>query len=140
MRALITLAASALVLVGIAIAQEAAPVAPPADDSQAWFQSSSVLTQKTGEGIYNAVCASCHMPKGEGAVGAGAYPALANNENLSGADYPIYLVVHGMGAMPPLGTVLDDQQIAEVVNYIRTNFGNDYPEDPATAEMVEATR
>lgn len=140
MRTVTAFTVSALMLVGIAVAQEAAPATTQVDDSQAWFQSSSVLTQKSGEGIYNAVCASCHMPQGEGAVGAGAYPALAVNENLAGADYPIYLVVHGMGAMPPLGGVLDDQQIADVVNYIRTHFGNDYPEDPATAEMVANTR
>ncbi len=138
MRFLTTLAVSAL-MVGSAIAQDAAPAAA-ADDSKAWFASSSVLTQQTGEGIYKAVCAGCHMPEGQGAVGAGAYPALASNANLEFPDYAIYLIVKGSGAMPPLGGVLNDQQVAEVVNYIRTSFGNDYKDEPATAEKVAATR
>lgn len=136
MRVLITLAAALSLATGIAFAQEA----KPADDSQAWFASSTALTQKTGEGIYNAVCISCHMPEGKGAKGAGDYPALASNEMLESADYPIYMIVKGRGAMPALGGVLNDEQIAEVVNYVRTHFGNDYKEDPATAEMVAGSR
>jgi mono/diheme cytochrome c family protein len=137
MRVLTSLIVTTLLLTGTAFAQDAAP---KTDDSTAWFQSSSVLTQKTGEGIYKAVCASCHMPKGEGAVGAGHYPALANNETLEFAEYPVFMVTKGGGAMPALGTVLDDEQIAAVVNYIRTSFGNSYTEDPATPEMAADAR
>ncbi|GGA46340.1 c-type cytochrome [Pelagibacterium lentulum] len=104
-----------------------------------FFASSSVLTQQTGAGIYGAVCAACHMSNGEGAVGAGAYPALAENPNLEFPEYAIYLTIHGQAAMPPLGGILSDEQIAAVIEYIRTSFGNDYP-DPVTAEMVEITR
>ncbi|WP_052726391.1 c-type cytochrome [Devosia epidermidihirudinis] len=137
MRVFTSLIVSACLLTGAAFAQDAAP---KVDDSTAWFGSSSVLTQQTGEGIYKAVCASCHMPKGEGAVGAGKYPALAGNETLEFPEYPIYMVTMGGGAMPALGTVLNDDQIAAVVNYIRTSFGNTYNEDPATPEMVAETR
>ncbi|MGY6705994.1 c-type cytochrome [Roseinatronobacter sp.] len=111
-----------------------------ADDSDAWFESRSVLTQQTGEGIYKAVCASCHMPDGQGATGAASYPALADNPTLEYPEYAVMLTLHGQAAMPPLRGVLDDEQIAEVVNYIRTSFGNDYPDDPATPEMVSQTR
>ncbi|WP_439561390.1 c-type cytochrome [Roseinatronobacter sp.] len=111
-----------------------------ADDSDAWFESRSVLTQQTGEGIYKAVCASCHMPDGQGATGAARYPALADNPTLEFPEYAVMLTLHGQAAMPPLRGVLDDEQIAEVVNYIRTSFGNDYPDDPATPEMVSQTR
>jgi len=111
-----------------------------ADDSAAWFESRSVLTQQTGEGIYKAVCASCHMPDGQGATGAASYPALADNPTLEYPEYAVMLTLHGQAAMPPLRGVLDDEQIAEVVNYIRTSFGNDYPDDPATPEMVSQTR
>ncbi len=117
-----------------------AAAAQQADDSQAWFESPSRLTQQTGEGIYNAVCAGCHMPDGEGAVGAGEYPALAGNEMIAFPDYPIHITIHGHAAMPPLGELLDDAQIAEVVNYIQTSFGNDFTEEPATAEMVAGAR
>ncbi len=117
-----------------------AAAAQQADDSQAWFESPSRLTQQTGEGIYNAVCVACHMPGGEGAIGAGEYPALAGNEAIAFPDYPIYITVHGQAAMPPLGSILDDAQVAAVVNYIRTSFGNEFTEDPATPEMVAEIR
>ncbi|OWJ77851.1 cytochrome C6 [Haematobacter genomosp. 1] len=113
--------------------------APALADDPELFKSPTVLTQKSGEAIYNAICAGCHMPQGEGAVGAGHYPALATNPMLEGADYPVYIVLHGQKAMPAIGSLLDDAQVAEVVNYIRTHFGNDYQE-PATPEMVKAAR
>lgn len=97
------------------------------------------LPQTEGKAIYDAICAGCHMPEGQGATGAGHYPALASNENLETPDYPIYLIVHGQKAMPPVGDVMDDAQIAAVVNYIRHNFGNNY-EGESTAEDVAAAR
>ncbi|MDD7973581.1 c-type cytochrome [Roseinatronobacter alkalisoli] len=117
-------------------------VAAPAfaDDSAAWFENRNVLTQETGEGIYNAVCAGCHMPDGQGATGAASYPALADNPTLEYPEYAVMLTLHGQAAMPPLRGVLNDEQVAAVVNYIRTSFGNNYPDDPATAEMVAQTR
>ncbi len=122
----------------LVLAAFALPVA--ADDSDAWFESRSALTQQTGEGIYAAVCASCHMPEGGGASGAADYPALANNPRLEFPDYAIMVTLHGQAAMPGLGGILDDAQVAEVVNYIRTHFGNDYPDDPATEELVSDAR
>ena len=41
--------------------------------------------------------------------------------------------------MPPLRGLLDDAQIAEVVNYVRSHFGNHY-QDQVTAEQVAAQR
>lgn len=137
MRAYIIAATACCIMAGAAVAQQ---TTTEVDDSNAWFASSSVLTQQTGQGIYNAVCASCHMPEGQGAVGAGRYPALAGNEMIEFPDYPIYITIHGQGAMPPLGGILNDEQIAAVVNYIRTSFGNSYENDPATAETVAGMR
>ena len=117
-----------------ALAQDARP------DTTGWFADPSRLTQTDGKVIYDALCAACHMPDGQGARGAGAYPALAGNENLMTADYPAHVVTHGQKAMPPLGDLLDDAQVAAVVNYVRTSFGNSYAEDPATAESVAAAR
>ncbi|WP_240768902.1 c-type cytochrome [Paracoccus liaowanqingii] len=121
-----------------AAAQEAGEVSMI--DRAGWFEDPARLTQTGGQQVYEAICAACHMPGGEGAVGAGDYPALADNENLMTADYPIYLILQGQKAMPPLGGVLDDTQVADVVNYIRTSFGNDYAEDPATPDRVAAAR
>jgi mono/diheme cytochrome c family protein len=92
-----------------------------------------------GEAIYQGVCQGCHMPDAKGAVGAGAYPALAKNENLETAAYPVTIVLKGQKAMPPLGANFSDQQIADVVNYVRTHFGNKY-RDKVKPEDVKLQR
>jgi mono/diheme cytochrome c family protein len=88
-----------------------------------------------GEAIYKGVCQGCHMPDAKGAVGAGAYPALAKNENLETAAYPVSIVLKGQKAMPFFGMQLDDQQIADVVNYVRTHFGNKYRDKVKPADV-----
>ncbi len=96
------------------------------------------LMQQTGEKIFKEVCQSCHMPDAKGAIGAGAYPALAGNPKLQDPAYPLFMVVNGNGAMPGFGQYFSNAQIAGVVNYIRQNFnkfeGSSMPED------VEALR
>jgi len=109
-------------------------------DTSTWFDDPSTLTQTDGATIYASVCAGCHMPNGQGAKGAGEYPALANNSSLMATAYPISLVIHGHKAMPPLGGLLDDEQVASVVNFIRTNFSNNYADNHANAELVKSMR
>jgi mono/diheme cytochrome c family protein len=41
--------------------------------------------------------------------------------------------------MPPIGSIMSDDQVAEVVNYVRTHFGNQY-QDAVTAEDVKLVR
>jgi mono/diheme cytochrome c family protein len=94
---------------------------------------------KGGQAIYTNVCQGCHMPDAKGAVGAGMYPALAKNAKLEVAGYPVAVITHGQKAMPSFGTLLNDQQVADVVNYIRTNFGNKY-NDKVKPEDVKAQR
>lgn len=79
------------------------------------------------------------MPDGRGAVGAGMYPALARNPKLEVAGYPISVVLNGQKAMPDFGSMLSDEQVADVVNYVRTNFGNNY-KDKVTAADVHTAR
>ena len=93
----------------------------------------------TGEDTFMRVCAACHMPDGKGAEGAGQYPALAANPRLSSGAYPVYVVMNGMNGMPPLGELMTDEQVADVVNYVRTHFGNDY-RDAVKAADVSALR
>jgi mono/diheme cytochrome c family protein len=95
--------------------------------------------QKTGEAIWTGVCQGCHMPQAQGAVGAGAYPALAGDKRLAASLYPVTVVVHGQKAMPNFGPMLDDDQVAAVVNYVRTHFGNHYA-DVVTPAQVKAVR
>jgi mono/diheme cytochrome c family protein len=45
------------------------------------------------------------------------------------------MVLNGHGGMPWFNGTLTDAQIAMVVNYVRTHFGNDYP-DPVSADFV----
>lgn len=89
----------------------------------------------TGEDVYRNVCAACHMQDAAGAVGAAAIPGLASNPMMGTPEYPIHLVVAGRGAMPGFKGTLTDQQIADVVTYVRTHFGNHY-DVPVTAAQV----
>jgi mono/diheme cytochrome c family protein len=102
--------------------------------------------QQTGEEIYKGLCQGCHMPDAKGATGAGTYPALANDPRLVAAVYPITVVLNGQRAMPsfghnnpPFAAGLTDVQIANVLNYVRTHFGNEY-KDVVTVEAVKAAR
>ncbi|CAD6553887.1 c-type cytochrome [Paraburkholderia metrosideri] len=82
------------------------------------------FTEISGEALYNATCAGCHMPDGKGAQGAGHYPALADNPAVEAAPYVIINVLHGRKGMPSFGDAMNDDQVAAVVNYTRTHFGN----------------
>ena len=97
------------------------------------------FTESGGAAVYAGVCAGCHMPGGQGAMGAGAYPSLVNDPRLAAAAYPITRILRGRAAMPPFARTLSDQQIADVVAFIRTNFGNDFG-PAATDADVHALR
>jgi mono/diheme cytochrome c family protein len=97
------------------------------------------FTEQSGEQLFANVCQGCHMPDGKGAVGAGTYPSLAGNRSLEAGGYPVYVVVRGQRAMPSFGAMMTDDQVAAVVNYLRTHFGNDY-KDAVTAEDVKVVR
>jgi mono/diheme cytochrome c family protein len=129
--------ASALTTLTFALAATASVA--QAQSPSAFSSSPFRLTHQDGEAIYRNVCAGCHMPDGRGAVGAGAYPALARNAKLEAAGYPVLLVVNGQKAMPAFGRQLDDNQVAAVVNYIRANFGNAYT-DRVSTDDVKAAR
>ncbi len=110
-----------------------------ADGAGPTFGNPYAFTEQGGAAVYAAVCAACHMPDGRGAIGAGAYPALAANPRLAAAGYPILVVLRGRKAMPAFGRSLSDAQVAEVVGFIRSSFGNAYPDAP-TAKDVAALR
>jgi mono/diheme cytochrome c family protein len=126
----------------LALAASLAAAAIPAVRAQpadARFGSPARFMAPTGEGLYADICQGCHMPGGVGAVGAGAYPALARNPKLEAAGYPLALVINGRNAMPAFGDLLTDQQVAAVVNYVRTHFGNQFA-DEVTAADAKAAR
>lgn len=92
----------------------------------------------TGKDVYQHVCQGCHMPDAKGAMGSGAqFPALAGDAKLASPGYPVYVIQHGYGAMPWFSGMLTDKQIADVVNYVRSNFGNHF-KGTVTAKYVAA--
>jgi len=124
-----------------ALAQESEAVAEdqPLDSAEPTLSDTSNFSEKTGAALYASVCQACHMSEGQGAVGAGKYPALAKNENLEAGGYPVSVIVQGLKGMPPVGQMMSDEQVAAVVNYVRTHFGNDY-QDAVTAQDVADVR
>ena len=107
--------------------------------SSSIFSSGYGFQEKGGEAIYKGICQGCHMPDAMGATGAGKYPALASNPRLMAKQYPMVLVVNGSRAMPGFNGSLSDEQIADVVNYVRTHFGNTFT-DVVTPAEVKAMR
>jgi mono/diheme cytochrome c family protein len=96
------------------------------------------FTEQGGEALFKNVCQGCHMPDARGAVGAGMYPALAKDPKLEVAGYPIAVVTNGQKAMPAFGGMMSDQQIADVVTYVRTHFGNNYKDKITPADVKSA--
>lgn len=90
---------------------------------------------RTGAEVYRMYCQACHMADGKGAVGAGAFPALSNNARIGTAAYAIYIIEKGKGGMPWFSDGLSPPQVAQVVNYIRTNFGNRYTDTVSAADV-----
>jgi mono/diheme cytochrome c family protein len=121
-----------------AVALALSPFAAHAQ-SAVHFSPAFRFTEQSGAELFANVCQGCHMPDAKGAVGAGTYPSLAGNKNLEAGGYPVYVVVRGQRAMPSFGAMMSDDQIAAVVNYLRTHFGNDY-KDAVTAEDVKVAR
>ena len=103
------------------------------------FSSGFKFQERDGQALYQGICQGCHMPQAQGAVGAGAYPALAGDPRLASKVYPAFMVVNGHKAMPSFAGMLDDDQIAAVANYVRSHFGNQYT-DQVTAAEVKALR
>jgi len=144
--ALALAAIASLGVVSAAFAQDAAQPKPgdaaalvaQTGDPDGAFVMSARFSEPDGEKLYRRVCAACHMADASGARGAGVYPALAKNPKLASGAYPLYVVMKGLNGMPPLGDMMTDQQAADVVNYIRTHFGNKYKDavKPADAKAL----
>jgi mono/diheme cytochrome c family protein len=95
--------------------------------------------EKGGADLFRNVCAACHQADARGAVGAGAYPSLVADKNLDSADFMVSVLLAGLKGMPPVGAMMSDAQVADVINYVRTHFGNSYS-DAVSAANVSAAR
>ncbi|MCM2329670.1 Cytochrome c, mono-and diheme variants [Geopseudomonas sagittaria] len=109
-------------------------------DSAVAVSTAGQQAQRDGETLYHTICQACHMDQGQGAKGAAAYPALANNPRLAAAAYPIYMVANGQSGMPAFKSSLSDEEIAAVVGYIRSHFGNQYTEPVTLQDVRNVTR
>jgi mono/diheme cytochrome c family protein len=112
---------------------------PPASATARAWSTGPRFVERSGEALFANICQGCHMADGKGATGAGAYPSLADNNHLESKGYPIAMVLNGQRGMPPFGAMMNDDQVAAVVNYVRTHFGNRY-DDAVTLEDVRAVR
>jgi mono/diheme cytochrome c family protein len=127
-------------------------IVSPAFADSAGIRNDALLKTDSGAQIYAHICQACHMPNGQGAIGAGRYPAFARNPTMASAPYMTLTILHGRRNMPAFAPSdpgdseresfidpvwLSDAQIASVINYIRTHFGNDY-KDAITAAQVKA--
>ena len=103
---------------------------------------------RSGAEVYAHICQGCHQPQAQGAAGAGRYPALAADRTLVTWEAAAVTVLLGRHALPAFGKPADpafvfgevhlsDAEIAAVVNFVRSHFGNQY-QDKATAEKVAA--
>jgi mono/diheme cytochrome c family protein len=135
-----------LVITGLLTA--AVLIQPPARAAVPSIFSPAPFDTTDGRQIYEHICQGCHMPDAGGAVGAGHYPALANDPALVSRRFmaltllkgrrnmPAFGAKHAIGFVGP-GATLSSEQIAAVVNYVRTHFGNHY-KDMITATEVAA--
>lgn len=86
-----------------------------------------------GKEVYADFCVTCHLPSGEGVENT--YPPLANSDylmnnreaSIRGVKYGRRgeLVVNGVtydNTMMPMG--LEDEEIADVMNYVYNSWGN----------------
>jgi mono/diheme cytochrome c family protein len=99
----------------------------------------SPFTMQGGEAVYRGICQGCHMADARGAAGAGIYPALAGNPKLASGGYTLSMVMNGHKGMPPFRGHFTNRQAADVVNYVRSHFGNRY-KDKVTEADVQALR
>ncbi|MEC8460626.1 MAG: cytochrome c oxidase subunit II [Pseudomonadota bacterium] len=101
-----------------------------------------------GKQVYTNNCQACHQVSGQGLPPA--IKALAGSKKVTGpADCPISILLNGIqgSAMQSFAEQLSDADIASVLSYIRTSWGNDnkesYGEDAGELiqpEMVTKAR
>lgn len=127
----------------------------PKRDGPAWqyqAQSAAARLEVPGAHTYVAYCASCHGLQGRGQPEwmpplAGATSALAKeaasiiNITLNGSQRVVAAGVPDAYRMPAYREQLSDQQIAEVVSFVRSTWGNHGGAVPATevAKLREHT-
>lgn len=115
-------------------AQNAAAAVAPADSALPNAQAQAGGAAN-GQAVFGRTCVTCHQANGQGL--AGAFPPLARSPYVSGEKAKlIRLVLNGLsgpvtvggqrfnGVMPPWKGQLSDAEVAAVLTYVRSSFGN----------------
>lgn len=102
-----------------------------------------------GEAIYQDFCVQCHMSEGQGVPNA--FPPLAKSDflktnleqSLKGVKYGMRgpIKVNGKsydGVMVAQG--LDDEEVADVMNYVLSNWGNKLEAQITTAQIAKLSK
>ncbi|MEH6560894.1 MAG: cytochrome c [Marinobacter sp.] len=105
------------------------------EDAGASSTASAEVAGVDGKALFSAHCSSCHQATGQGIPGA--FPPLTGSKWLQAdPNIPIAIVHDGLqgeievagntfqGMMPPLGGQLSDAEIAAVLTYARSEWGN----------------
>jgi len=86
-------------------------------------QGPTLAAAPDGAAIYASKCVSCHKADGKG---GGPFPALAGNAGVTAKDPSAMIAetVKGKGLMPAYGGKLSNAEIAAVLTYVRSSWGN----------------
>ena len=121
----------------------AAPAGGPAQKPAA------VNPIQVGQDVYQANCAACHQPTGQGM--SGQFPPVAGSDWVNGDPRVLTAMVLGglqgpvrvagaeyNGMMPAWKTVLNDAKIAAVLTFLRQSWGNHG--SPVEEDQVKSIR
>lgn len=90
-----------------------------------------------GATLFKQNCSACHQAEGQGIPGA--FPALAGNKFVQGEPKAVAAVLlNGRGGMPNFREDLSNEDVAAVLTYVRTAWGNSAP--PLDAATVAASQ
>lgn len=125
-----------LIVLGFLLVPFSFIVKSPAKNSPRLNKNNAAVFQslKEGEAVYKKYCISCHQADG-GGVPHMAPPLIKTKYVLGDKEDMIKIVLNGLkgvaineqtfnNPMPPLGSVLKDKEIADVLTYVRNSFGN----------------
>ena len=95
----------------------------PADEFDAWLaqseQQQDAGTGPLGDEMWEATCAKCHGPTGEGGYG----PKIAGTALVSDPQAVERVIRNGFGTMPPVGRDWDDNEMTAITTYLKENVG-----------------
>ena len=94
-----------------------------------------------GREIYRNICQACHQSDGRG-EDRRAPTLIGGTFTVGPAEIPTRILLNGkegaIGLMPPIGSKLSDEQIADVLTYVRREWGQ--AAAPVDADTVKSVR